>query len=121
MPHGIYSDTILTVSLSARQFGSTLRSARLRARLSLRAAAEKAGTSHPTVAAYESGRKSPTVTTLLRILDAYGFSADIVVSPRVRERDGILRGKELEDVLALAEAFPARVAKTLEFPKFGAR
>jgi transcriptional regulator with XRE-family HTH domain len=109
------------VSFAARQTGNLMRVARRRAGLTLRGAAEKAGTSHATVAAYEAGRKSPTLPTLLRILDSYGFAAEIVLSPRIRERDGISRGKELEEVLALAEAFPARVGKTLAFPKFGAR
>jgi transcriptional regulator with XRE-family HTH domain len=109
------------MDFAARQTGNMLRIARYRAGLTLRRAAEKAGTSHATVAAYEAGRKSPAVSTLMRILDAYGFAAEIVLSPRIRERDGIARGKELEEVLALAEAFPSRVDRTLAFPKFGAR
>jgi transcriptional regulator with XRE-family HTH domain len=109
------------VELSGCQSASLLRSARRRAGLSLRAAAAKAGTSHATVAAYEAGRKSPSVATLFRILAAWGFAADIVLSPRIRERGGLSRGKELEEVLALAEAFPARVDGALSFPRFGAR
>jgi transcriptional regulator with XRE-family HTH domain len=109
------------VDLVDRQTGELLRVARRRAGLSLRGAARKAGTSHAAVAAYETGRKSPSVPTLFRILDAYGFAAEIVLSPRIRERDGIPRGKELEEVLALAEAFPARVERELSFPRFGAR
>ena len=109
------------MNFAAQQTGSLMRTARRRAGLTLRSAGEKAGTSHATIAAYEAGRKSPTVSTLLRILGAYGFAAEIVLSPRIRERDGIPRGEELEEVLALAEAFPARVARTLAFPKFGAR
>jgi transcriptional regulator with XRE-family HTH domain len=121
LPDGIRSDTIGAVDFSALQIGSLLRAARRRAGLTLRGAADKAGTSHATVAAYEAGRKSPTVSTLLRILDAYGFAAEISLSHRIRERDGIPRGKELEDVLALAEAFPARARRALTFPKFGVR
>jgi transcriptional regulator with XRE-family HTH domain len=109
------------VELVESQTGELLRNARRRAGLSLRAAARKAGTSHAAVAAYENGRKSPSVPTLFRILEAYGFAAEIVLSPRIRERDGIARGKELEEVLALAEAFPSRADRTLAFPRFGAR
>jgi transcriptional regulator with XRE-family HTH domain len=109
------------VELIDSQTGALLRDARRRAGLCLRAAAQKAGTSHSAVAAYENGRKSPSVPTLFRILEAYGFAAEILLSPRIRERDGIARGKELEDVLALAETFPSRAGRALAFPRFGAR
>ena len=95
--------------------------ARKRVGLSLRAAAERAGTSHATLSAYEKGRKAPSVTTYLRILHAYGYAADIELSPRIREQDGYPRGEELEEVLALAEQFPARHAKKLTYPRFGTR
>ncbi|HEY2775819.1 MAG TPA: helix-turn-helix domain-containing protein [Candidatus Binatia bacterium] len=96
-------------------------SARRRAGLTLRSAAAKAATSHATIAAYEAGRKSPTLPTLLRILGSYGFAANIELSLRIRERDGIPRGEELEEALALAESFPARAGRALAFPKFPAR
>ena len=121
MPPGTRSDTIGSVKLVERQTGEFLRVARLRAGLSLRGAARTAGTSHAAVAAYEAGRKSPSVPTLFRILAAYCFAGEIVMSPRIRERDGIPRGQELEEVLALAEAFPARVDRALSFPRFGLR
>jgi transcriptional regulator with XRE-family HTH domain len=100
---------------------ATLRRARKTAGLTLRAAAEKAGTSHATLAAYEAGRKAPTVTTYLRLLRAYGYEADIELTRRVREVNGYPRGEELEAVLALAEQFPARHSKTLRYPRFGVR
>ena len=99
---------------------AALRRAREAAGLSLRSAAERAGTSHATLAAYESGRKTPGLNTYLRILSAYGYAADIELSPRIREVDGYARGEELEEVLALAEQFPARHAKKLPYPRFGA-
>jgi len=92
--------------------------ARRRAGLSLRSAAERAATSHATLAAYEKGRKIPAITTYLRILDSYGYAADIELSPRIREMDGYDRGEELEAVLELAEQFPARHTKTLRYPRF---
>jgi transcriptional regulator with XRE-family HTH domain len=98
-----------------------LRRARKRTGLSLRAAAERASTSHATLSAYENGRKTPAVSTYLRILRAYGFAADIELSPRVREAAGYPRGEELEAVLELAEQFPARHSKTLTYPRFGAQ
>jgi len=99
----------------------TLRRAREAAGLSLRALAQRAGTSHSTLLAYEQGTKTPSVLTFLRILDACGFAVDFELSKRIRERDGIDRGRELEDVLELAAQFPARHAKTLRFPKIARR
>lgn len=107
------------MSFVDRQTGNLMRDARARAGLTLRAAAAGAGTSHATIAAYESGRKSPTLPTLVRILASYGFAADLVFSRRIRERDGVARGAELEDALGLAESFPARVSGPLDFPRFG--
>ena len=39
--------------------------------------AEAAGTSQPTIAAYEAGRKSPTLRTLHRLAEVAGFEATI--------------------------------------------
>ena len=50
--------------------GAQLRRARLSAGLSLREVAQRAGTSHATLSAYERGLKSPTLDTFLRIVNA---------------------------------------------------
>ena len=94
-----------------------IRTARQRADLTLRALGELAGTSHSTLAAYESGRTTPTVGTLDRILRAAGFGIDVTLAPRI---DRAERGRELVEVLELAAEFPARHTTHLEFPKFGA-
>lgn len=39
--------------------------------------ADRAGTSQPTIAAYEAGRKSPTLRTLLRLARASGLEATV--------------------------------------------
>lgn len=109
------------MAFDEQRAGDLLRDARQTAGLSLRAAAQRAATSHATLAAYESGRKAPTLPTLLRVLRAYGFETDIAVSTRIRERDGIPRGEELAQVLALAEQFPSSPHGELTFPRFGAR
>jgi transcriptional regulator with XRE-family HTH domain len=96
-----------------------LESARQRAGLSLRETARRAGTSHATLKAYETGAKTPSVATLLRILDACGFAVDFELSPRIRWQDGIYRGDELEQVLRLAGQFPARVSRYMDYPRFG--
>lgn len=46
--------------------------------------AERAGTSSPTLSAYEHGRKSPTLRTAERILAVAGF--DLGIAPRVEFR-----------------------------------
>jgi transcriptional regulator with XRE-family HTH domain len=93
--------------------------ARRRAQLSLRELGKRARTSHSTLIDYESGRKVPTVATFLRILQACGLAADLCLTPRVRQYDGIDRGEELEAVLRLAEDFPHRQSKRADHPIFG--
>jgi len=99
---------------------TTLRSVRARSGLTLRALGQRAGTSHSTLAAYESGRKTPTVETLDRIVRAAGFELDGEVRQSVGGADPEARGRELVEVLELAAMFPARHATTLRFPRFGA-
>lgn len=102
--------------------GATLRRARLAAGLSLRALAERASTSHATLAAYESGRTVPRVDTLDRILRAAGYASDIAVTgvADATEADRRAKGEELAQALDLAAQFPARHAKTLRFPLLAA-
>ena len=101
-----------------RYTASLLREARAHAGLSLRELAGRAGTSHATLSAYELGKKIPSATTFLRILEACGNSVDIVLQRRIRESDGIPRGEELGSVLRLAAQFPTRVSRHLELPVF---
>lgn len=99
-----------------------LRSARLAAGLSLRELGARAGTSHATLSAYEQGNKVPSVVTFLRVLTACEFAVDFCVRPRIRFRNGLARGEELAEALALAEQFPSRYETSrppLEFPRFG--
>jgi transcriptional regulator with XRE-family HTH domain len=98
---------------------AVLRRARRRSGLSLRALAARATTSHSTLAAYESGRKVPSVETLDRIERAAGYDLGVQLTPSVGGSDPAARGRELVDVLELAGHFPARHSATLEYPKFG--
>ena len=97
----------------------TIRTARRRAGLSLRELGSRAGTSHSTLSAYESGVKVPTVETLIRIVRAAGFGLDLELSLRAGGPDLGDRGRELVAVLELAAQFPARHDAELRFPKFG--
>jgi len=98
----------------------TLRLVRVRAGLSLRGLAERAGTSHATLAAYEAGRVVPRVDTLDRILRAAGFAADIelVWRPDATDAEREAKGDELRQALELAAMFPARHSRRLSFPPF---
>ena len=84
-----------------------LRSARLEAGLTLRQLAAAAHTSHSTLAAYETGAKCPTVETLNRIVEAAGFRLEGRLAAHAEPFDRDARGRELADVLELAEAFSA--------------
>ena len=104
---------------ASHDIGALLRQARLTAGLGLRDVARRAGTSHATLSAYEHGKKTPSVATFLRILEACSYSVDIALRPRIRERHGMSRGEELIQVLELAEQFPAKPLKNISFPRFG--
>ena len=97
-----------------------IKTARSRAGLTLRELGERAQTSHSTLSAYESGRTTPNVDTLDRVLRAAGFAADVDLQPRIGggRDERVARGQELIDVLALAEMFPARHDRALAFPRF---
>lgn len=99
----------------------TLGNARRRSGLSLRALGQRAATSHATLAAYEAGRKVPTVETLDRIVRAAGFTLTPELTLGVGGPDPTARGRELVEVLELAGLFPARHAATLDAPKFDGR
>lgn len=96
-----------------------VRDARRRRGLTLRGLAARAGTSHSSLAAYEAGRKVPGVDTLDRIVRAAGFEPVVSLVPLVGGVDPMERGRELAEVLDLAEQFPARHDTTLLFPVFG--
>ncbi len=95
-----------------------LRESREAAELSLRELARRAGTSHATLIAYESGIKVPSVVTFTRVLESCGLAVDFVTSKRVRLYEGLTRGAELAAVLQLAEQFPSRPAKHMSYPIF---
>ena len=112
------SDRIPSTDMNA---AVELRSVRLRAGLTLRELARRAGTSHATLAAYESGRKAPSVATFDRIVRAAGFRPDLELTKSVGGADPADRGRELVEVLELAGRFPARHSRTLRFPRFRPR
>lgn len=94
-----------------------IREARHRSGLTQRQLARRAETSHSTLAAYETGSKSPNLTTLVRIVEAAGFEVRPDLQPLGPFVDRRARGDALEAVLQLAEAFPVRHRRKLAYPK----
>ena len=58
-----------------------IRIARRQSGLTQQALADRAGTSQAAMSAYESGRRSPSVDTLCRILGAAGFEVRMRLAP----------------------------------------
>jgi transcriptional regulator with XRE-family HTH domain len=102
-----------------QKVGRLLKQARLQAHLSLRELAARASTSHSTIAAYEQGRKAPGVDVYLRLLNACSVDVELVSSPKLHFAAARERGQELEEVLNLAEQFPARHKPDIQYPRFG--
>jgi transcriptional regulator with XRE-family HTH domain len=69
-----YTGTGILRRMASEKYSRHLiRMARRQAGLTQQALAERAGTSQAAMSAYESGRRSPSVDTLCRILGAAGF------------------------------------------------
>ena len=73
--------------------GSLILTARLKAGLSQQELADRLGVSQPTLAVYESGRRQPTVATLMRWLTAAGFDLQMMLVPR-DDHDQVLESLE---------------------------
>lgn len=97
----------------------TIRQARMFEGISKRELARRARTSPAAIVEYESGRRSPTIETLGRLIDACGLGYNIALySTAARERRDVA-GKRLSQVLALADALPHRAAsRTCGFAGF---
>jgi transcriptional regulator with XRE-family HTH domain len=63
---------------------SLTKHARLAAGLTQTELADTAGTAQSAVAAYESGRRTPSLPTLTRLIDACGHDLELAARPRVR-------------------------------------
>lgn len=71
--------------------GAVLRQARRAAGLTQPELAERARTSQPAVAAYESDARVPTLATLERLLDACDCDLEVLSRPRLRRHAASLR------------------------------
>ena len=66
------------------EFSALIHKAREAAGITQLEVAERAGTTQPAVAAYESGARTPSLSTLVRLLDAAEHDVEVVASPRMR-------------------------------------
>lgn len=66
------------------EIASLIKQARQDAGITQLQLADRAGTTQPAVAAYESGARTPTLTTLERLLCACEHNLEITASPRTR-------------------------------------
>ena len=96
----------------SRRVAELLKYVRRKAGLSARELARSVGSSHSTILAYESGKKIPVTTTLMRLVHACGYSIDFALSPRLPGDEDNTKGAELQAVLELASEFPARHSDT---------
>ena len=92
-----------------------LEHARRAAGLSQAALAAAAGTSRPTLSAYEHGRKSPTLPTAARILAAAGF--ELTIEPRVEFREvAVDHGRPIVGPTVLPRLPVERALAVVELP-----
>ena len=76
-------------STEDRVAGALLKSARLRLGLTQTAFADLVGIAQPTLSAYESGRRQPTLPTLLRMLASAGLELRVGLAER-DDHDAVL-------------------------------
>jgi transcriptional regulator with XRE-family HTH domain len=94
---------------------NVIEEARLAAGLSQAALALRAGTSRPTLSAYEHDRKSPTLQTADRIVTAAGF--ELTIRPRIEFHQAALdRGRPIQVPGALPRLPLDRALATVELP-----
>jgi transcriptional regulator with XRE-family HTH domain len=103
------------------QVQAVIRDARQAAGLTQKALAERAGTSQPTVALYESGKRDPSASTLVRLVEACGGRLKVEAghqclrTPSQAELERV--GRQLVDVLELASKLPTKHSPELNFPR----
>ncbi len=91
-----------------------IRIARRQAGLTQAALAQQAKTSQAAISAYESGRRSPSVETLCRILDAAGFELRMRLATPDTHEDARRRAEDLlgsDEVAAFTKREDDRVTR----------
>jgi len=85
----LIDDMLSGMDANERVAGALLYSARIRSGLSQRAFADLIGVAQPTLSAYESGKRQPTLPTLLKMLAKAGLELRLELAER-DEHDEVL-------------------------------
>lgn len=102
----------------ATKASTLVKEARTRAGLTQRTLAERAGVRQPVIAAYETGRRQPSLPTLRKLLRAAGFELETSLRAARPGPDVERAGRVLPMVLELAGALPKRRRpERLDFPR----
>lgn len=96
--------------MDASRAGALIAAARLQAGLTQTELAERAGTTQPTISAYERGAKTPDLATLERVVAAAGFDLHMTLAP-ADDHDDSLERWESTLPEATRRSFRARQAK----------
>lgn len=91
-----------------------IRTARRQAGLTQAELARRAGMTQPVVAAYEAGRREPTLPMLRKLLGAAGYALDTSLR---RSPDEKQVARDLRAVLDLADVLPHRTRGALRYPR----
>jgi len=85
----------------------------------LRALAERAGTSHSALAAYESNAKVPRADTMYRVLEAAGWRLVVMRADDLDWDERVAKGRELEELLRFTAHFLTSRPGPLRDVRFG--
>lgn len=91
-----------------------VRTCRQHAGLTQRQLAERAGTSAAALCLYERGQRIPRTDTLIRIVAAAGGTLSLRAEPAPPGIDLAANGRDLEDLLELADHLPHRSSPQLD-------
>ncbi|WP_043828417.1 MULTISPECIES: helix-turn-helix domain-containing protein [unclassified Amycolatopsis] len=91
-----------------------LTTARRAAELSQQELAQRAGTSRPTLSAYERGKKSPTVDTVIRLLAGAGFA--LALEPQLLFHEHTSSGRSISVPASLPRLPLAKAFATVVLP-----
>ena len=93
-----------------------VRTCRLRAGLTQRELARRSGTSAAAVCLYERGDRVPRVDTLARLVAAAGATLELLAPAPTIDVDA--NGRELAELLDLADRLPQRAGRRIDGPVF---
>jgi transcriptional regulator with XRE-family HTH domain len=115
---------IVDIMFDIRHFPEALSDARMRAGLTQRELARRAGTSQPVIARLEGGQSSPTLATVERLAAAAGYDVKMELAPKP-QRDPVIEAykRDVDRTLLrrnLERTVDERIRSLIELQEFGA-